>query len=190
MKLNKKSKTKLLIAIFLIIFGTVGRIILKDMPNIETITVSALLAGSLLGGFYTLFVPLMIIALSDMYIGNDPILLFTWSAWGIAGFFGWLIRKRKGYNYKFVLSLTGMGMLFAIFFYLYTNFGVWLLWQMYPKNLAGLLQCYIAGLPFFRNSIISNLVFIPAMSALLLLALKFKIYKYPDKIYNKKEISK
>ncbi|MDD5627254.1 MAG: hypothetical protein PHW01_04585 [Patescibacteria group bacterium] len=167
------SKIKLIIAIFLIAFGAIGRIILKDIPNVETVMVASLLAGSLLGGAYTVIVPLTIIALTDMYIGNDLILIFTWSAWAMIGFFGWLVRKKRGYSYKFILSLTGMGIAASLFFYLYTNFGVWLLWDMYPHTLLGLIQCYFMGLPFLRNNLVSDLIFIPTTSAALVLFLKY-----------------
>lgn len=169
------SKIKFIVAIFLIAFGAIGRIILKDIPNVETVMVASLLAGSLLGGVYTVIVPLSIVALTDMYIGNDLILIFTWSAWAMIGFFGWLVRKKRGYSYKFILSLTGMGIAASLFFYLYTNFGVWLLWDMYPHNFAGLVQCYIMALPFLSNNLVSDFILIPSISTLLLFILKHQI---------------
>ena len=30
---------------------------------------------------------------------------------------------------------------------------------MYPKTTAGLIECYTMGLPFFRNTLISNLFY-------------------------------
>ncbi len=44
-------------------------------------------------------------------------------------------------------------------FYLITNFGVWLMGNYYPKNAAGLLESYIAGLPFLQNAILGDLFF-------------------------------
>jgi len=46
-KINTK---KIIFAFALIIFATGGRYLLLDFPNVETMTVAALLAGSLLGG--------------------------------------------------------------------------------------------------------------------------------------------
>lgn len=166
-------KTKIIFAFFLIAFGAIGRVILKDLPNIETITVSALLAGSVLGGSYAVIVSLSIVALSDMYIGNDSILIFTWSAWAIIGIFGGLIHKNRKDDYKFVLKITGLGFIASLFFYFYTNFGVWLLWHMYPHTLSGLIQCYFMGLPFLRNNLVSDLIFIPAASTAFVLFLKY-----------------
>jgi hypothetical protein len=45
-------------------------------------------------------------------------------------------------------------------FFLLSNFGAWLdpLMQ-YEKSPAGLLQCYIAGLPFWRATLVSDVLF-------------------------------
>jgi len=46
----------------------------------------------------------------------------------------------------------------AVLFFVVTNFGVWLV-GWYPPTLEGLIQCYVNGIPFFRASIVSNLVY-------------------------------
>lgn len=52
----------------------------------------------------------------------------------------------------------------SLFFYFYTNFGVWFLdaFGMYPKTLTGLIECYVMGLPFLRLNLLGNLLFIPS----------------------------
>lgn len=47
----------------------------------------------------------------------------------------------------------------SVLFFLVTNFGSWLSHAMYPMTAEGLIQAYIAGLPFFQNTLIGNLVF-------------------------------
>ena len=34
---------------------------------------------------------------------------------------------------------------------------------MYPHNLGGLMACYAAAVPFFRNDVVSNLLFTTVM---------------------------
>jgi hypothetical protein len=51
-------------------------------------------------------------------------------------------------------ALTG-----SLSFFLVSNFAVWMVWQMYPKTFGGLMTCYVAGLPFFRNALASDLLF-------------------------------
>ena len=43
-------------------------------------------------------------------------------------------------------------------FYLVTNFGSWLAFPIYPQTWDGLVACYVAGLPFFRNALVGDAV--------------------------------
>ena len=48
----------------------------------------------------------------------------------------------------------------SVLFFLITNFGSWIgAGSPYPKNMIGLIQAYIAGIPFFRASVLSTLLF-------------------------------
>ena len=83
-------------------------------------------------------------------------------------------------NYALLLSITFVGYLFqgrsvkgifagafsgATLFFLLSNGMVWLYSSeaIYSKDLAGLTTCYIAGLPFYKNSVLSTLVFLPGV---------------------------
>jgi hypothetical protein len=44
----------------------------------------------------------------------------------------------------------------SVSFFLASNFTVWAEWGMYPRTFGGLGACYIAALPFFRNSIVAE----------------------------------
>jgi hypothetical protein len=43
-------------------------------------------------------------------------------------------------------------------FFLMSNFAVWLGGTMYAKTFGGLVTCYIAGLPFYRNDLASTTI--------------------------------
>ena len=58
-----------------------------------------------------------------------------------------------------MLPVAVATLLSSLMFFIVTNFGVWLLQDMYPKNLLGLLACYTAGIPFFENSLIADVFF-------------------------------
>lgn len=162
------SKKKMITALALIAFGAGGRYLLQDIPNIETITVVSLLAGSLLGGVWTIIIGLSVVAATDMLIGNTSILLYTWTAWAAMGFFGWLLRKRKKNIFRHSFELTGAGIAGNIFFYLWTNFGVWQIGGLYPATVDGLMAAYIAGIPFLRMQLLGTLVIVPAVSMIAL----------------------
>ena len=54
--------------------------------------------------------------------------------------------------------VLGSSLLASVSFFAVSNFTVWAEWGMYPKTWGGLGSCYLAALPFFRNSIISEAV--------------------------------
>jgi len=160
----RNERRRIFIAVALVAFAAVTRYFLQDLPNVETITVSALLAGAFLGGVYTIAVPLAIIAVTDIAIGNSSILLFTWSAWAAIGVFGWLRRRHAGATFRFTCELTALGVGSSVFFYLWTNFGVWLLFDFYPATFSGLIASYVAGLPFLKYQVLGNLVIVPVVA--------------------------
>jgi len=53
--------------------------------------------------------------------------------------------------------ILGSLLVLSVSFFVVSNFGVWLEWHMYPKTLSGLAECYVAALPFFRNSVVSEM---------------------------------
>lgn len=48
----------------------------------------------------------------------------------------------------------------SITFFLITNAGSWLIDPVYPKNGAGLLAAYTAGIPFFWNTLLGDLFYV------------------------------
>jgi hypothetical protein len=82
--------------------------------------------------------------------------LFIFSATAI----GWLIKGRK-------MSSLALGAFAApTVYFLVSNFSVWMnpaTEAIYPRSFNGLLVCYEAGLPFYRNSLVATLVFLPVI---------------------------
>jgi hypothetical protein len=48
---------------------------------------------------------------------------------------------------------VGATLLASVSFFVASNFMVWAAWGMYPKTWGGLGACYVAALPFVRNSL-------------------------------------
>lgn len=143
--------------------GIASRTIWHIGENVEFVTSSALLAASYLGFSYALVVPLVIMAITDLIIGNTNIFLFTWSGYLFIGYLGNLGHLSDLKKENKILRATGVGIIASLWFYLWTNFGVWLLdsWGMYPKTLGGLLQAYFYGLPFLKMNLLGNIIFVP-----------------------------
>ena len=69
-----------------------------------------------------------------------------------------------GQNYLRVnrtgLKIAGASIVSATQFFIFSNFGVWLSGTMYPLNFAGLIECYVMGIPFYGNTLISELFYV------------------------------
>ena len=157
----------LLAAYFLSAF--VERTVFDLGPNIELVTMAMLLSAFYLGKKQSFWLTFAIIAFTDRVIGNSNIFLFTWSGFLLPALFANGIIRKLTTSSKLltakkmftVLPLAIMGIGSNIFFYLWTNFGVWLLSSMYPHTAAGLVQSYINALPFLRLQFTSSLIFVP-----------------------------
>lgn len=76
----------------------------------------------------------------------------TWLWYGTATMLGATLLRR---SYTLPRALTGV-LSASISFFVVSNLAVWMVWNMYPKTAGGLVDCYLAALPFFRNSAISE----------------------------------
>jgi hypothetical protein len=63
-------------------------------------------------------------------------------------FLGMLLRGHRTLPAVAAATLSA-----SVIFYLVTNFAVWACWDLYPRTLAGLLECYTMALPFFWNTL-------------------------------------
>lgn len=101
----------------------------------------------------------------NMSITWDQTVIWAWYA--AVCFFGLFLRGRIK---PLWVGAAAIGS--SVSFFVISNFAVWLAGNVaYPKTLAGLSACYVAAIPFFRNDLISNLLFssvffaIPALAA-------------------------
>lgn len=164
--------TKFLFISTLFVLAFAERVFFDLGPNIELITMSMILASFYFGKKESFLLTFAVIALTDAIIGNSNIFIFTWSGFLIPAFLASkIIKKLTTTNkvgqalliYKLLTTffLCSIGLTSNLFFYFWTNFGVWLLSNMYPKTLGGLLTSYINALPFLRLQAIGTLTFVP-----------------------------
>lgn len=113
----------------------------------------------------SLAVPLAALILSDyavihfLYGGKygwfNP---YTWGGFLIAGMIGWMLRPKITWARVAVACVAG-----SVAFFVISNFGVWVAGRLYPVTMTGLAACYVAALPFFRNSILGDLAYTAVM---------------------------
>jgi len=69
----------------------------------------------------------------------------------------WLGRQIRAHQTVANIAAAALGSSF--FFFLFTNFVVWVRGNMYAHNLAGLAACYVAAIPFFQNQLLGDVFY-------------------------------
>ncbi len=133
--------------------GIIARLIPHPW-NATPVMAIALFGGAHLSKRLSLLVPFLIIAISDFIIGWHATIPFTWSALLLTSVIGWWVRRRASGTRIVTGALAG-----AALFFVLSNFGVWITQQLYPRTAAGLWECYVAAIPFFRATVLGDLVF-------------------------------
>lgn len=131
--------------------------ILPHPANVTPVMAAALFCGSYLKDKkMAILLPLLAMLVSDFFIGFHGSMLFVYAGIAITSVVAILfLQKPKTVN---VFTAT-VGC--SIVFFILTNFGAWLMSSgFYPKTTEGLLQAYIAGIPFYRNSILGDIFFV------------------------------
>jgi hypothetical protein len=142
-----------LIAVALIVAGIVLRII-PHTANFAPVGAIALFGGAVLTARYALWVPLVIMVISDFFIGFHGTMLFTWGGFVLVGMYGMFLRERSNAE-RIPLGALGS----ALIFFIVSNFGVWVEGKLYPHTLQGLADCFVAAIPFLRTSLVADLLF-------------------------------
>ncbi|MFA6379037.1 MAG: DUF6580 family putative transport protein [Candidatus Omnitrophota bacterium] len=141
-----------MLGFFLLLFGVMMRLIVHP-ANFTPVLALILFGGVYCNKKYALFLPLLLMMVSDAILGVHSLILFTWGSLMLIALIGLWLRERRDW-----LHLTAASFGAAVLFYVVTNFGVWLL-GYYPMNLKGLVDCYVLAIPFFRTMLVSTLVY-------------------------------
>ena len=141
------------IVVALIVVGVAFRL-MPHPANFVPVGAIALFGGAVLSTRLALWLPLAIMVLSDLFIGFHGTMLFTWGGFVLIGMFGMFLRNRSNAERIPLGALGG-----ALIFYVVANFGVWVEGKLYAHTLQGLVECYVAALPFLRASLMADLFF-------------------------------
>jgi hypothetical protein len=130
--------------------------------------------GARLRGWWPFLLPLAVLLASDLALwgltGGDPRYspLHLSRLYVYTSFLIYVLIGKLLVNCHSLWIVAGAGVLGGLQFFLVTNFGVWLFQPLmdpallspqytYSRDLAGLMNCYIAALPFYQDESIYTL---------------------------------
>ncbi|MGE5197417.1 MAG: DUF6580 family putative transport protein [Deltaproteobacteria bacterium] len=133
-----------MLALSLIIAGILLRFA-PHAPNFTPVAAIAVFSGAYLSKKQALFVPLVLMVSSDIFLGFHNVVPFTWGGFILITFLGFWMKKHKN-----IAGIVSASLVSSLLFYIVSNFGVWLM-GWYPHTSKGLADCYIMALPFLRD---------------------------------------
>lgn len=176
--MNKENSSLILSAALLIVFAAFTRLF-PHPHNFTAIGAMAVFGGTVIKDKKLAFIlPLAALLLSDVclqlftstkgFYGTTQ--FFVYGAFILTTFIATFIRKTSVSNIAFAAIWS------ALIFFVISNFGVWVSSTTYPHNIPGLLSCYAAAIPFYKNDFFGNFVLNSIMGNLFFSALLFSAY--------------
>ena len=150
----------------MIVVGIFCRLELSGIPNVKPIAAMALWAAF---AFRSIWLPaaalLIVMVVSDLCLGLYalPIAISVYVSLLISCGLGFWIRGRVQRSGAVNLTTTGplmfaSSLVMSTSFFILTNAMVWAN-GWYPLTIAGLIECYVAAIPFYRFTLIGDLAF-------------------------------
>lgn len=157
----------------MILLAAISRFLPIAFPSMQNF--SPVGAMALFGGAYfakkqwAFIVPMMALWLSNLVLNNVfytkyyPTFSFGFELAVFVSFalvvaIGIVILKKVTVTNLLIANVLG-----TVGFFLISNFFVWAGGTMYPQTMEGLGMCFTMGLPFLKNTLLSNLLFSAVM---------------------------
>ena len=143
-----------------LVLGLLGFLVLwrltVQIPNFSPVMAVALMSGVYLHHrYWAVALPLIAMLLSDLFLGLHGSMLFVYTGMIMATLIGFWLKR----HLRLTLVMFSSVIASSVFF-LMTNFGAWLsLVQLYPRSFTGLMEAYLAGIPFFQTSLTADVLF-------------------------------
>ena len=117
--------------------------------NFTPVGAMALFSGAILRDRrLALLLPLVTLFAGDLFIGLHKLIPVVYTSFLLSVIIGRFLSEKRT-----IIRIGGATLAGALQFFLLTNLGVWAFLGTYPHTLTGLGACYLAGLPFFWNTL-------------------------------------
>ena len=169
--MNRDTLRELTVFGLLLAIGVLGRWAQPEWNFTPTAAVAAL------GGYYfrrllpAVLLPLSVLVISDVLLAPHdswPVFATVQMMMLVPMLIGRSARAASGTKAAWRWALCGV--VPATAFYVATNFAVWAFTGLYEKTLAGLAQCYLAAVPFYRTMLAGDVFFLIVLGGCLAIA--------------------
>ncbi|MCH2127631.1 MAG: hypothetical protein MK179_00745 [Pirellulaceae bacterium] len=161
------AKADLFVWVALISVGAWLRVLLQDLPNVAPVIAVAMMAAVYFRqAGWAWSVPILTMAISDVFLGSyhGGLMLVNYAMLALPVVCRHFLKRHcslgaQNSEIAAMAKFVGCAAVASVLFFVVTNFAFWCFFDMYPRTLVGLTQCYIQALPFFRYSFLGDFVF-------------------------------
>jgi len=149
---------------YLVVLLAVLTRFIPQVPNLSPVFGALLFGRAHLNRRDAIWYPLTLVAASNVLLTTvvyrmrmGPGQIITWLGFAAVTLIGYWLHERQSVARIAIASLSAPTAFFII-----SNFGVWLGGhgsRMYPATWDGLAECYVAALPFYRNSLLASVAY-------------------------------
>ena len=123
--------------------------LITDIPNFTPTIALVIFTGYFIKNRYIVLLIILISqGISDFYIGLHESMFFVYFSFLLIAFISPLVIKKLNLSSVITASLIG-----PVIFFIISNFGVWYSMNIYSNDMRGLIECYLAGVPFFDETV-------------------------------------
>ena len=142
------------LALSLTVLGGLARF--AQNLNFAPVGALSLFAGARLRGWQAYLLPIALMAVTDPFRGGYSFATpFVYASFLLNVWIGSRLRHTESPKWIAVAAMGG-----SLQFFLLSNLPMWLApHSIYGHGISGLINCYIAAIPFFRNTLLSDLLF-------------------------------
>ena len=162
------SKNNFYFVLGLILIAAFARII-PHYPNFTPLCAIALFGGKYFNNKYIAYLlPLLALWFSDILINNFILnnyfdgftLFYSGFYWQYGSFILITLIGRKTLKNISFLRLLGISISSSLLFFIISNFGVWISSSFYSKDIFGLVECYVAAIPFYYGTLSGTIFYL------------------------------
>lgn len=149
------------LAISLTVLGGMARF--AQNLNFAPVGALSLFAGARLRGWQAYLLPIALMAITDPFRGGYSFATpFVYASFLINVWIGSRLRNTEN-----PLKIASAALIGSAQFFLLSNFAMWVAPSgLYGHSFGGLAACYVAAIPFFRNTLLADVMFTAIVFAL------------------------
>jgi hypothetical protein len=164
--MQKQNNTSIIIAVLLVVAAAISRVLLYPHYNFSPMVGMAIFAGATFTNKKMAFaLPLAAMLLSDIIFETMNTGSGFWGLGQVAGYGIFALITLMAFTLKKVTApkVIGYSLLSSVVFFILSNLSFFVIdnpvYHTYTQNFTGFINCYVGAIPFFRTSIVADLVY-------------------------------